>query len=61
MSTTDAALTAHLVMSGGHPGDNFLAQVCKKLHDYFGIEHSTLQIEVGDSDQSCALAVEHQV
>lgn len=61
MSTTETALTAHLVMPQGHPGNVFLIQTCKELHDHFGIEHTTLQIEVGDSDQSCTLAPEHRV
>lgn len=61
MSTTETALTAHLVMSSGHPGDDFLVQTCKELHNHFGIEHSTLQIEVGDSNQTCALASNHRV
>lgn len=55
MSTTEAALTAHLVMPAGHPGDKFLIQVCQDLHEHFGIEHVTVQIEVGDSDHSCNL------
>lgn len=61
MSTTETALTAHLVMLQGHPGDNFLVQTCRELHEHFRIEHATLQIEVGDSAQSCSLAPEHQV
>lgn len=61
MSTTETALTAHLVIPSGHPGDDFLIQTCKELHDHFGIEHSTLQIEVGDSNQTCALASHHTV
>ncbi len=61
MSTTETALTAHLVMPQGHPGDTFLSQVCHELHDRFGIEHATLQIEIDDSNQSCALAPEHKV
>ncbi len=48
MSTVEIALTAHLVMPMGHPGDEFLAQVCSELRDRFGIQHSTLQIELGD-------------
>jgi cobalt-zinc-cadmium efflux system protein len=61
MSTTQTALTAHLVIPSGHPGDDFLAQTSQELHDHFGIEHSTLQIEVGDSAQSCALASKNKV
>ncbi|MEH2069677.1 MAG: cation diffusion facilitator family transporter [Nostoc sp.] len=61
MSTTHTALTAHLVIPSGHPGDDFLVQTCQELHDHFGIEHSTLQIEVGDSNRSCALAAKNKV
>ena len=56
MSTTETALTAHLVMTDGHPGDEFLAQIYQGLHDSFDIEHATLQIELGDSPIPCALA-----
>ncbi len=55
MSTVETALTAHLVMPAGHPGDAFLTQLCHELHDHFGIHHPTLQIEVGDSNQACML------
>ncbi len=50
MSTTQVALTAHLQMPGGHPGDGFLNDAQHRLaHDY-GIHHMTLQIEIGDGD-----------
>ncbi len=55
LSTVDTALTAHLVMPSGHPGDEFLAKLSHELGDYFGIHHATLQIEVGDSDSPCLL------
>lgn len=55
MSTAETALTAHLVMPGGHPGDGFLAQICQELRDRFGIHHATLQIEVGDVNYPCLL------
>jgi len=58
MSTTEVALTAHLVTPAGHPGDTFLSQVCRELHDHFGIEHATIQIELRDSNAVCALACE---
>jgi cobalt-zinc-cadmium efflux system protein len=45
MSTTETALTAHLVMPDGHPGDDFLASVTHALEHRFGIGHVTLQIE----------------
>ena len=55
MSTTQIALTAHLVMPAGHPGNAFLVQVSRELHDRFGIEHATLQIELSDSANACPL------
>lgn len=56
MSSAEVALTAHLVMPGGHPGDRFIADAIDGLHDRFDIEHATLQIEVGDSGIPCRLA-----
>ncbi len=61
MSTTEVALTVHLVTPDEHPGDAFLVQICQELHDHFGIEHATIQIELGDSDSVCALASENVV
>lgn len=51
MSTTEAALTAHLVMPGGHPGDAFLHDLQHRLAHDFRIEHTTVQIELGDGDE----------
>lgn len=56
MSTSETALTAHLVMPAGYPGDAFLAQICLALHDQFGIEHTTIQVETGDPNYPCVLA-----
>jgi cobalt-zinc-cadmium efflux system protein len=49
MSTTENALTGHLVMHAGHPGDAFLADVSHGLEHRFKIHHPTLQIETGDA------------
>jgi cobalt-zinc-cadmium efflux system protein len=54
MSTSENALTAHLVMRGGHPGDAFLLALCRDLHGKFRIHHPTIQIEMGDAG-SCEL------
>src|SRR3712207_7080046 len=54
MSTTEFALTAHLVMPGGFPGDAFLAACAHDIEHRFGITHCTVQIEVGD-DEDCRL------
>jgi len=55
MSTSETALTVHLVMPGGHPGDAWLSETADLLHDRFDIAHPTLQIELGDA-QPCSLA-----
>ena len=55
MSTTEVALTAHLVMPQGNPGDAFLHDTSAMLHDRFEIGHATIQIE-RDEDEACAQA-----
>jgi cobalt-zinc-cadmium efflux system protein len=60
MSTTEVALTCHLVMPNGHPGDEFTLQATKNLHDRFGIGHATIQIEISE-DNSCVLEPDHVV
>ncbi|MDB5511426.1 MAG: cation diffusion facilitator family transporter [Enterovirga sp.] len=59
MSTTETALTAHLVMPDGDGGDVFLADTADALRSRFGIAHVTLQVERDGT--SCALAPEHVV
>ncbi|MFC3173878.1 cation diffusion facilitator family transporter [Novosphingobium bradum] len=54
MSTTETALTAHLVMPGNHPGDAFLHDLAHELEHHFGIGHATVQVETS-ADASCAL------
>jgi len=60
ISTTETALTCHLVMPGGHPGDAFLEATSQELHHRFKIGHPTLQIELEDAG-ACALAPDHVV
>ena len=60
MSTTETALTAHLVTPAGHPGDGFLTDACRQLGDRFGIGHATLQIELSTTVH-CTLAPDHVV
>jgi cobalt-zinc-cadmium efflux system protein len=55
MSTTETALTAHLVIPGGFPGDDFLCQIRQELQGNFGIHHTTLQIELNELDCNCPL------
>ena len=61
MSTTETALTCHLVMPAGHPGDELLAHVAQQLHERFTIDHATIQIEIGDPDHPCKLVPDHVV
>jgi cobalt-zinc-cadmium efflux system protein len=48
MSTTEVALTAHLVMPGRPASDRFLREVADSLEHRFGVHHATLQVESGD-------------
>lgn len=58
MSTTETALTTHLVMPGGHPGDAFLHDIARELADHHRINHTTIQIEqsrdCAQHDRGCA-------
>jgi cobalt-zinc-cadmium efflux system protein len=60
MSTTENALTCHLVMPAGHPGDEFLHELAGDLAKRFKIIHATVQIEV-DPQIACALAPDEVV
>jgi len=53
MSTTEAALTAHLVMAQTICDDALLAKITNELQQKFGIEHATLQVEFGDPTYPC--------
>jgi cobalt-zinc-cadmium efflux system protein len=56
MSTTETALTAHVVMNKTTCDDALLAKTANDLHNKFGIEHTTLQVEFGDPNYPCQLA-----
>ncbi len=51
LSTTETALTAHLVRADGG-GDDFLKGVCRELNHRFRIGHATLQVEI-ESMEDC--------
>jgi len=53
MSTTETALTAHLVIPDETKDDYFLKKICGELHSRFGIEHSTIQIEKSAQSANC--------
>lgn len=55
MSTSENAMTAHLVMPGGHPGKGFLSDVQNQMKVSFSIHHTTIQIELEDEEaENCA-------
>jgi len=59
MSTTETALTVHLVMPKGQTGDAFLRQLSQDLHTKFEIDHPTVQVEIDGDD--CKLAPDHVI
>ena len=59
MSTTETALTCHLVMPAGYPEPEFLDVIYAELQHRFGIGHPTIQIERGD--RPCKLSPAHIV
>lgn len=61
MSTTETALTCHLVIAGAGAQDGFLLAICHELRDRFGIAHPTVQIETSAEAALCQLAPDHVV
>ena len=59
MSTTEVALTVHLVMEEAPRSDSFLHEVSDTLNDRFGIGHATTQIECGHCERDCRQAPVH--
>jgi cobalt-zinc-cadmium efflux system protein len=58
LSTTETALTAHLVMPDGCPNDAFLDDIARTLTEDFFIHHSTLQIEQSSTNHVCSLTIQ---
>lgn len=56
MSTTDIALTAHIVKPAVGDDDALLIGTCRELHQRFGIAHATIQVERGHGPQECSQA-----
>jgi len=59
LSTTETALTAHLVRPQAGTDDAFTQSACEELQEHFGIGHATFQIE--DTAAACQLAPAHVV
>ena len=58
LSTTETALTVHLLMPAGYPGDQFSVDVAARLKELFEIDHATIQIET-DAEIGCELQSGH--
>ncbi len=56
MSTTETALTAHLVRPGLPPDDAMLRAAAATLERLYGIGHATFQVETGEDGETCRLA-----
>lgn len=54
LGTSEVALSAHLVMPGGHPGDSFFVDLAEQLEHRFQIRHPTIQIELDGIADGCA-------
>jgi cobalt-zinc-cadmium efflux system protein len=59
MSTTENALTAHLVYPAGFPGDDCLRGICQELRAHHAIGHATIQVETGQAGDGCPGAAPH--
>jgi cobalt-zinc-cadmium efflux system protein len=61
LSTTQTALTVHLVKPDAEIDDELLVRACEGLRERFKISHSTIQLETGDAAHPCALAPENVI
>jgi cobalt-zinc-cadmium efflux system protein len=55
LSTSEVALTVHLVVNDHALNDELLSRIQHDLDKQFGIAHSTIQVESGDADNACML------
>jgi cobalt-zinc-cadmium efflux system protein len=61
LSTTESALTAHLVCADGPAPEALLPRVCNEVRERFGIGHATIQLETAEIARRCALRPDHVV
>jgi cobalt-zinc-cadmium efflux system protein len=59
MSTTETALTVHLLVPDGFGNDDMLGRLARALHERFDIHHSTVQLEHGQPARRCPTACDH--
>lgn len=61
LSTTQTALTVHLVKPAADVNDDWLHEIAHQLQHRFQIAHSTIQVETGQGERGCRLAPEDVV
>ncbi|GIX40502.1 MAG: cobalt transporter [Leptospiraceae bacterium] len=61
MSTTEIALTVHLVKPDQKNDDELLIRICKELENKFNIHHSTIQFERKIAQENCNQGIENRV
>lgn len=61
MSTTETALTAHIVRNTPERDDAFLHDISEHLHHDFHIHHVTIQVESGNGEKPCKLSHEDSI
>ena len=61
LSTSDAALTAHLVVGEMGQGVGLVELACSEVRRHFGIGHCTFQVETTETAQFCSLRPEHVI
>ncbi len=61
MSTTETALTAHLVRADPEADGALLETVCREVEHRFNIGHATIQLEMPETAHRCALRPDHVV
>jgi cobalt-zinc-cadmium efflux system protein len=59
LSTTGNALSAHLVMPAGHPGDESIDGIVITLRERFSMQHATLQVDLGTTEHQCPMDRPH--
>ncbi len=61
LSTTDTALTVHLVQQDGAGGEAILPRIADEMRERFGIGHTTIQLETPEAAEACHLRPDHVV
>lgn len=57
LSTTETALTVHIVKPDAREvSDELTSRICRELHEKFGIDHPTIQIEKSSTSKTCKVS-----